>query len=213
MDAAKRKQAGFTLIELTMVVLLLAILTVVGIPSFRLLYEKSEMSQATTSFSGALRYAQQRAVMERVPIRVVIDVKENNFWVPVEDKKERRHYTSRRRRRNSSRRSSSTKKRRVREKKEIRAKLPDGFIFEFVYNVAQDKEIRRREGEFYFYPNGSADEMFVTILRLAKSRDDEMRIFIKTSPATGVIRSMEGNSEQEGSDFYRGYYDDRSNLL
>jgi len=202
-----RSRAGFTLIELTLVVLLLAILTAVGAPKFRQLYEYSEMQKVTSDVAGALRYAQQRALMERVPIHLVIDVEKQAFWVPIEQKPEQRHYASRHHRRKPSR-QTSRRRGRVREVKEIRSALPEGFIFEFVYKVADDQEIRRREGEIVMYPDGSADETFITILRLANKKDDERRIFIKIDSATGRIASMEGIEERDGTDFYRGFYDE-----
>ncbi len=210
----KKSRAGFTLIEITLVVLLLAILTLVGLPAFREFYERSELKQAASEFLGALRYAQQRSVMERIPIRVVVDLDKNSFWVPVEEPEERRHYQSRRRSRSRRRntRSTSRSRDRVNEVKEIRGSLPDGFIFEFVYKVAEDDEIRRGEGEFYFYPDGSADAAYFTILRLAKKQADEKRVFLKVVPSTGLIRSMEGTTEEEGSRFYRGDYDEEGQI-
>ena len=86
---------GFTLIELTLAVMLLALLTAFSIPSFQSLYRRSEMQKIASEFNNVLRYAQQRAVMERIPVRVVIDVRENTYWVPVEEKPGRRHYRSR----------------------------------------------------------------------------------------------------------------------
>ncbi len=211
MLASDKKNCGFTLVEITLVVLLIAILTAVGIPSFRGLYQRSELQKVASEFSGTLRYAQQRAVMERVPIRVVIDVDDHKYWVPVEEKEERRHYRSRSYRRRQSR-SRSSHRERKREVKEIRASLPEGFIFEFVYKVASDDEIRRGEGEIYFYPDGSADAAYITILRLSDKKYEERRAFMKVSPTTGTIKSHEGKSQEEGSEFYRGYFEDPSIL-
>ncbi len=206
MFVQNRNNSGFTLIEITLVVLLIAILTAVGIPSFRTLYQRSEIQKVASQFSSTLRYAQQRAVMERVPIRVVINVDDKVYWVPVEKEEERRHYRSRSYRRRPSRAQYRSRSR-VREVQEIRSSLPEGFIFEFVYKVATDREIQR-EGEIHFYPDGSADAAYITILRLAKEAWDENRVFIKISPATGVIKSMEGTTQEDGSEFYRGMYDD-----
>ncbi len=199
-------QHAFTLIELTLTMLLIVILSSVGIPSFRILYDYTEMQRVTSDFSGALRYAQQRAILERIPIRVEINVDDNSYWVPVEEKKERRHYVTRRKHRSASDRRSSRRKQtgRIREVKEIAGSLPKGFIFEFLYKVSENKEVRRKEGEIYFYPDGSADETFITILWLANTKDEEKRLFMKISPATGLISSMEGRSENDGRDFYRG---------
>lgn len=208
MSQIQHKSRAFTLIELTLSVLMLAILTAVGIPSFKALYSKSESQKVAAEFINTLRYAQQRAIIERVPIRLVIDVKEQKYWVPVEEDKEKRHYSSRSRRASSHRRESR-RKNRVREVKEIRSQLPRGFIFEFVYKVAEDDEIKRGEGEFYFYPDGSADAAFFTILRLGETKADENRMFIKVSSSSGTISSMEGQTSKDGSPFYKGEYDDR----
>ena len=207
MPRQKYGSEAFTLVEIVLVVLIISILTVVGIPSFRTLYIQSEMRGAAIDFLGALRYAQQRAIMERIPIRIVVDSDDSSYWIPVEQEKERRHYKSRSNRRRSPKRgSSSSRRRRVREIKEIQGVLPPGFEFSFLYNVAEEDEIRRGEGEFYFYPDGSAQAAFFTILRLGK-REDERRIFIKISPSTGMAKTMESTTDKQGSDFYRGYYD------
>jgi hypothetical protein len=140
---------------------------------------------------------------------VVIDVDKNTFWVPVEEKEKRRHYVTRRKHRSaSSRRSSNRRNQKKNEINEIFSSLPKGFIFEFVYKAAQDKEIKRNEGEITFYPDGSADQTFITILWLANKKEQEKRLFLKISPATGFISSMEGRTEREGSDFYKGVYDE-----
>lgn len=209
MTGASRIQSGFTLIELVVSMLILAILTAVGVPSLRIFYEYSEMQRVTADFAGTLRYAQQRAIQERVSTRVVIDVDKNTFWVPVEEKEKRRHYVTRRKHRSaSSRRSSNRRIKKVNEVNEIFSSLPKGFTFEFVYKVAQDKEIKRNEAEINFYPDGSADQTFVTILWLANKKEEEKRLFLKISPATGFISSMEGRTERDGSDFYKGVYDE-----
>lgn len=203
----KTTNAGFTLIELVVAISLVLLITAVGAPSFRQLYERSELQRASGEFTNTLRYAQQRAVLERTPIRVVIDVDANAFWVPVEQQEERRHYSSKSRRSNSRRSSSRSGRDRVREEKAIESKLPEGFIFEFVYKVADDDEVRRGEGEIYFYPDGSADASYVTLLRLASRRDEEQRVFIKLDPVTGAIKTHSGYTEQDGSEFYEGEFD------
>lgn len=199
---------AFTLVELTLAVLILGIITAVGIPSFKSLWAKSEMQQASAHFAGALRYAQQRAVMERYPISIFVDVSDNTFWVPVEQAEEKRIYSTRRgKRSNSSSRRNLSRRNRTEYVKEIEGKLPEGFIFEFVYKVSTDDEVKRGEESFTFYPDGSADAAFFTLLRLADSREKERRIFVKTNPATGNVQIMEGKTEKEGSEFYKGYLD------
>jgi len=208
MSKSRQGSGGFTLLELTLTALILSILASAAIPIFKTLWERSELQQVTGEFIGTLRYAQQRAIMEREPIRVVIDPNTKTYWVPVEEE-EKKHTRSYSRRHQSHRRSVS-RSTRIREVKELQSALPKGFIFEFVYKVAEDKEIRKRGGELYFYPDGSADAAYITLLRLANKREDERRVFMKVSAATGTVKSMEGTTNSQGSDFYRGFYDDRN---
>lgn len=202
---AIRQSKGFTLIELTVVVFLLTMITMIGIPSFRGLYVRSEMQGVTSEFVNTMRYAQQRAILERVPVQLVIDVEERAFWVPVRETIERRHYRSRSHRMQSARRTQrSSRAQQVRYEKAIPSRLPEGFIFEFVYKVNENNEVFRGEAEITFNPDGSADPVYITILRLAETEARERRLFIKTTAATGMIRSRDGVTQQEGSEFFRG---------
>jgi type II secretion system protein H len=210
MDTAKRRGIqAFTLVELMLVVVLIALLTAVGIPSFRSLYEKSELQQVASTLAATMRYAQERAIMERIPIRLVIDVENNLYYVPVKQDEERRHYRSRSRSRSRRPQNLRNNRRRERFQKVVEERLNQNCMFEFVYKVGEDRQYRRGECEITFYPDGSCESVFVTILRLARKRDDERRMFMKTSSATGFVRMMEGQNSREGSAFYEGRYDER----
>lgn len=205
----RRAEKGFTLIELVLVLLLMAAITAIGVPSFRSLYVTSEMQRVSSEFLNTLRYAQQRAILERTPVQVIIDVENSTFWVPVEEEPDRRHYRSRSRRQRSSRRYESNRARNVRFERAQQSRLPEDFIFEFVYNVQEDEEYFRDEAPVAFMPDGSAVPMFITILRLADDPEDERRLFIKTEPATGRILMHEGRTEEEGALFYEGELNQR----
>ncbi|MBD3265357.1 prepilin-type N-terminal cleavage/methylation domain-containing protein [bacterium] len=206
----RKTTRAFTLIELALAVTLIAILTMAGIPSFRALYERTELQGQADTLASTMRYAQERAIIERIPTRMVIDVENNAFHILVPKEEERRHYQSRSRGRSRRSRASGYRRRGREEEFVIKAphKLPNNFLFEFVYKVAADREVRRGEGEIFFYPDGSTEAVFITILRLAHKEEDERRMFIKTSAATGQIKTMEGRTQQHGSNFFEGYYDD-----
>jgi prepilin-type N-terminal cleavage/methylation domain-containing protein len=206
----KRNQGNhaFTLIELSLAVMLIALVTAIGLPNFRDLFERSELQQVALDLTGIMRYAQERAIIERETTKVVIDLETNSFYFPVEVEKERRHYQTRSRKRSSRPKNLHTRTRRIRYEDKLRGTLPKEYLFEFVYKVAEDREFRRREAEFFFYPDGSVDAAYITILRLARYKEDERRMFIKTSSATGLIQMIEGRTERDGSAFYQGYFDD-----
>lgn len=205
----RRSSRAFTLVELILVLLILAAITAVGVPGFRGLFIKSEMQRVSNEFVNTMRYAQQRAILERSPVRVVIDMRQNAFWVPIEEEEERRNYRSSSQRRRTQSRFRSERSRRVRETKELRAPLPEGYVFEFVYSVLKDEEYYNEEATVAFMPDGSAEAMFITILRLAEEREKERRLFIMTDPATGRILFHEGRTEQEGALFYEGRLDEK----
>lgn len=207
MNHTEGKRA-FTLVEMLLVLTLMALVTVVGLPNFRQLFERSEMQQVSSTLTATMRYAQERAVIERVPRRIVINVEKNSYYFPVEKEEERRHYDSRSRRRSTRRQESTRSRKRIREQKEIVHYLPRNYSFEFLRKLSDRHEIRRGEGEINFYPDGSVDGVYMTILRLGKSKNDESRIFFKSSPATGVIKTMEGRTQKDGSKFFEGYYDE-----
>jgi type II secretory pathway pseudopilin PulG len=206
MDRRQRTHQAFTLVELALAVTLIALLTLAGIPQFRALYERSELQREAQTLTSTMRYAQERAVIERQPTRVVIDMENNSYYFPVEEEEERRHYQSRARQR--SRKLSRSRRDRVTERKEVRHKLPEQYVFEFFMKVGDRHEVRRGEGEVYFYPDGSADAVYITILRLAQKEEDERRMFLKTSSATGQIKTFEGYTQEDGSRFFEGYYDE-----
>ena len=65
-----RHQTGFTLIELMVVVALVAILTMIAVPSFVSLIQSNRVSTEVNSFAGDLQYARSEAIRQGVPVSV-----------------------------------------------------------------------------------------------------------------------------------------------
>lgn len=65
-----RRNAGFTLIELMIVVSLMAIIATVAVPSFKGLIESNRFKSTTNNVLGILNYARSEAVRRGEPVAV-----------------------------------------------------------------------------------------------------------------------------------------------
>jgi len=67
-----RGQTGFTLIELMMVVVIVAILLAIGLPSYRYINNSYRMSSEMNSLVGDLMYARAEAIREGQPVAICV---------------------------------------------------------------------------------------------------------------------------------------------
>lgn len=65
-----RAQQGFTLIELMIVLMLIAIMAAIGVPGFQTMFQNSRLVSATNNLLGALQYARSEAVTQRTAVTV-----------------------------------------------------------------------------------------------------------------------------------------------
>ncbi len=72
---------GFSMVELVIVVLVMAILASIAVPAMALTQVQMQLQAAADHFVGALRYAQSMAVNESGSFAVVPSVKDNSFYV------------------------------------------------------------------------------------------------------------------------------------
>lgn len=69
---AAPRQAGVTLFELVVVMMIIAILAAIGIPTFRYITTSSRMSGEVNALLGDLQYARSEAVREGEPVTVCV---------------------------------------------------------------------------------------------------------------------------------------------
>ncbi len=74
---------GFTLIELVLVMLIVALLLAVVAPSLGGLLRSQRLDQSARTVAAMLREARTHAAAEARPVRVVIDTEDNTCWLEV----------------------------------------------------------------------------------------------------------------------------------
>ncbi|MFH1282899.1 MAG: prepilin-type N-terminal cleavage/methylation domain-containing protein [bacterium] len=77
---------GFTLIELIIVILILAVMSSISIPLFKSWYGSASTEDTASRITALLNYAHQKALLERKSIRFNIDTASRNYWLTYKDK-------------------------------------------------------------------------------------------------------------------------------
>lgn len=78
---AARRPAGFTLVELTIVIFIMAVVMALAVPSFVRHYNASLVFSATRSFATFCQLARIQAVMRQQPAVLHIDVPGQRIWL------------------------------------------------------------------------------------------------------------------------------------
>ncbi len=85
MDSGRNKTAGFTLVELLVTLSIVAILTVIAIPSFGGLADQVRLSGAVRTLASDLRMARQLAMAKGISVRVVMDATNHRYHLGLAD--------------------------------------------------------------------------------------------------------------------------------
>jgi prepilin-type N-terminal cleavage/methylation domain-containing protein len=162
--------AGFTLVEVMVVLLLLGFILLLTFPNFREVIAPRDFKRAVLGFVGTLRYAQSQAVTTKLHHRINIDVKENGYWISREGEKGKFD-------RDPSSLGQLTS-------------LPRGVIF---LDVHQPERGKVRDGAAFveFSPTGWAEECTI---HLKKGDQEVFTLFV--NPLGGKVEVVEGYSER-----------------
>lgn len=75
----KKYRAGFTLLEIMLVAIIVTILVVMAVPNFRKVYDNMELDNATKNILQIMKYAQERGILERCYYRITFA--DNKYWM------------------------------------------------------------------------------------------------------------------------------------
>ncbi|MGQ9695499.1 MAG: hypothetical protein ACUVWV_12245 [Thermodesulfobacteriota bacterium] len=165
-DSFLREGVGFTLWELTIVLFLLGFILLLTFPNFRDLLFFPDIKRGVLSLVGAIKYAQSQAATTKQIHRLMIDVRDNTFWLLREEEKGK-----------FMRDPSLYGQPRS---------LPGGIIFWDVIHPEQG-QVTKGEAHIDFYPTGWAEEGTV---HLKRKEEEFFTIFI--NPLGGRVEISEG---------------------
>jgi len=78
---SKRSQAGFSLMELAVVVIVLAMMTAAVTPIFRTTLVRMKTEQGIQDLLAAMQYTQQRAVSDGREYRIFLNDRDDTYWI------------------------------------------------------------------------------------------------------------------------------------
>ena len=137
---APRRARAFTLIEMLMVVFIISIIMAFGIPAFVKSMQKTPIRQAVSDFTEACSHARARAILNGVPVDLVIG--ESRLTVqPV-----------------------SAVVGGGAPMANFSVSLPESVAFKELWVNRQNCVALEIEGRVRFYPNGTCDELLATLL-------------------------------------------------
>ncbi len=80
----KPLSAGFTLVELMLVVTIISILIGLSTPLFRRTFRDIQLENTCLNLSKLMRYARERAIVERLRYRISFDEEMRAYWLEAE---------------------------------------------------------------------------------------------------------------------------------
>lgn len=128
-------RAGLTLIELTLVTLLLLVIVGISIPTFKKTFQNLSAKDAAFNISKLINYAQEMAVLEKKNFKIIFDFEKGTYQLfGIDDS----------------------------AKPPVYKKAPSRFGK--LYNLPQGLTIKGEKKEVVFYPDGHCDSIKIYIM-------------------------------------------------
>ncbi len=178
------RRRGFTLAEIIVVVVIMAIIVSVTAPNFAGSLQKYQMNRAGSDLLMLLRYARQRAVVTQEPRRVVVDLDRGCYWVWESRQESERNY----------------RKRRYEDEKLVqghRNDVPEGYVIRGVYKTYTEDLFTSGQVELHFYPDGTGEGARIIVERLATDRHAAARSGIRIESFNANPKYMDPEEVQQ----------------
>jgi hypothetical protein len=127
-------KAGYTLIELILLTVIIAILVAVSTPLFRNTFTSLELKESSYNIAKLVNYIQERAIVEGVPYKLVLDAERSRYYIMKSDPKDPAKY--------------------------MRLEEKTGRIF----GLPAGAKLKTDKAEIHFYPDGHSDKATLTII-------------------------------------------------
>lgn len=130
-----RRNPGFTLIELTLVTLLLLVIVGISVPVFKKTFQSLSAKDTSFNISKLINYAQEMAVLERKNFKIMFDFKKGSYQlfeiVPKANQPSVKKIQSR---------------------------------FGKLFTIPKDLTLRGEKKEVIFYPDGHCDDLTIYVV-------------------------------------------------
>jgi len=179
---ADHAQQGITLLELTIVIIILSAMMLVSIPNMRGVHERNKMITATRQLVGLLRYARAEAVTSEHETEIRIDREKGRYRL---DLNKYKYY--------QIRGSGDILSKRMEQIEQIQD-LPRFLRFKKVVTES-DPNGQGNISRIVFFPDGSATWANITLENRPKRKEDKAReITIEVPHATGLPHVLKSDT-------------------
>ncbi len=185
--------AGFSLIEILIVIALVALITAVGIPSINNAFRTSKESFAR-KMAITLREARDRAMLTDKLVRLRIDLDNQEYWL---EEAPSNYMLPTQPERGLSEREREEKKKKeegtfrlLKEITSAKVKLPTGLSLVEVISPRAKMPMKEGIADVYFYNNGSTDGVAIHL-----EDEDKVKQSLKLHPVTGHSKLELGYEE------------------
>ncbi|MBN1902082.1 GspH/FimT family pseudopilin [Candidatus Sumerlaeota bacterium] len=195
----KTRQRGFTLLELSIVIVILGVMMAFTIPNMRSMNDKNKLISSTRELVGLIRYARAEAITREYETEIRIDVEKGRFRLDLNEFKNEEVFGS-----------GDRLERRRYQIEQIR-NLPRDVKFTKVYAELDPQGVERIT-RLVFFPDGTATWAEINLQSKPKHKDSKVRnLRIEVSHSTGLpnvydpgtqalkppVQAQENNEEED----------------